>query len=218
MLSLFCCCNEASDLRREQRRQDMMEPSLPAMVDVFNQNGLVLPVHSAVTRSHDAEKHGAQSWQKSEPMREEKPPVVLPVPAVEANTAPQATYGQKLHSENSSKLVNETPEVTGNGESRPDSSGPDEFRVQFSTQGKKMGAEIAHGVGRNVGTVRIKSIRPGGLIHDWNMQNPDHQVTENCFIVELNGRQIAEMQREDIRTEFRHAKEVNMLLKRAALQ
>eukprot|EP00971_Amphidinium_carterae_P311845 6198653-Amphidinium_carterae.1 len=61
----------------------------------------------------------------------------------------------KPHNENSSKLVTDTPEVTGiarRDQARSNTCGPDEFRVQFSAIGKKMGAEIAHGVGRNVGT------------------------------------------------------------------
>mmetsp|Transcript_13859 Transcript_13859/g.31141 ORF Transcript_13859/g.31141 Transcript_13859/m.31141 type:complete len:183 (+) Transcript_13859:3-551(+) len=181
---------------------------------MINQNGLGMPMaHPLATRTADEDRRG--TWSKTESASEEKPALSLPVSAADAGggTPP----GPKPHNENSSKLVTDTPEVTGIGEARSNTCGPDEFRVQFSAIGKKMGAEIAHGVGRNVGTVRIKSIRPGGLIHDWNMLNPDSQVTENCFILELNGRQIAEMQREDIRTEFRHAKEVTMLLKRAAL-
>eukprot|EP00971_Amphidinium_carterae_P141628 2806198-Amphidinium_carterae.4 len=140
------------------------------MVDMFNQNGLVLPMaQPSVTKKHDQDF-------KTETMQAERAPVVLPMPSVESKVASDA---QRPHHEVSAKPVNDAPEVTGNGESRPEPGGPDEFRVQFSTQGKKMGAEIAHGVGRNVGTVRIKSIRPGGLIHDWNMQNPDYQITEN---------------------------------------
>mmetsp|Transcript_57424 Transcript_57424/g.136496 ORF Transcript_57424/g.136496 Transcript_57424/m.136496 type:complete len:246 (+) Transcript_57424:83-820(+) len=92
----------------------------------------------------------------------------------------------------------------------------DEFVASFGIlPGQRMGADVAHGLGKAEGTVRIKSINHEGLFAEWNKKSPpEKQICENYFITELNGRKVFEITAEEFRTVIQQAKFVMMTIKK----
>mmetsp|Transcript_27224 Transcript_27224/g.62775 ORF Transcript_27224/g.62775 Transcript_27224/m.62775 type:complete len:246 (+) Transcript_27224:67-804(+) len=99
--------------------------------------------------------------------------------------------------------------------SSQDTAAPEvtEFLVFFKPSGKKMGAELAHGTGKDSGKVLVKTIRPNGMFEEWNEQNPGKEVKAGCLILELNGDIVDHLSVDKIREVFRDCSEREVWMK-----
>mmetsp|Transcript_6922 Transcript_6922/g.12275 ORF Transcript_6922/g.12275 Transcript_6922/m.12275 type:complete len:235 (-) Transcript_6922:103-807(-) len=99
--------------------------------------------------------------------------------------------------------------------SSQDTAAPEvtEFLVFFKPSGKKMGAELAHGTGKDSGKVLVKTVRPNGMFEEWNEQNPGKEVKAGCLILEINGDIVDHLSVDKIREVFRDSSEREVWMK-----
>mmetsp|Transcript_65899 Transcript_65899/g.123009 ORF Transcript_65899/g.123009 Transcript_65899/m.123009 type:complete len:253 (-) Transcript_65899:446-1204(-) len=70
--------------------------------------------------------------------------------------------------------------------------GPQRVVVTLHPQaGKVLGADLTFGAGSDIGLVRVKGLKEGGMLAEWNKEHPDQEVMAGHFIESMNGQETA---------------------------
>mmetsp|Transcript_44778 Transcript_44778/g.106297 ORF Transcript_44778/g.106297 Transcript_44778/m.106297 type:complete len:174 (+) Transcript_44778:160-681(+) len=106
------------------------------------------------------------------------------------------------------------PEEEARGSDATADAADDVFLVALQLTGEKIGVEIAHGKGKDEGLVRVKSVKPQGLVKDWNDAHPDLRIEASHYILEMNGRKVTTMQLDEVKNAFTQGEQLTLLMKR----
>mmetsp|Transcript_1106 Transcript_1106/g.2544 ORF Transcript_1106/g.2544 Transcript_1106/m.2544 type:complete len:218 (+) Transcript_1106:130-783(+) len=88
--------------------------------------------------------------------------------------------------------------------------GPEQFTITLRPQpGHVLGADLTFGAGEDKGLLRVKGIKPEGLVADWNKEHPEEEVQAEHFIISVNGRPTEKVPQVELLQMFR-AEEVKL--------